>query len=119
MRNLILATTLIAAPIAAFAAGPSCAVPPSPQETATFQAVQTTIDNSVSVPAPVNPQAQAARAAPKTSVATPPPVSMQQPSPAPAPTKPVPPHAQVTPQPLSATEIAAVPALHRIASAGA
>ena len=118
MRNLILATTLIAAPAVALAAGPSCAVPPSPQAAA-IQAAQTTIDDSVSVPAPVNPQAQAARAAPKTSVATPPPVSVQQPSPGPAPTTPLPPHAHGTSQPLSASAIGAVPALQRIASAGA
>jgi thiol:disulfide interchange protein DsbG len=114
MRNLILVTTLIAVPTTAFAAGPSCAVPPSPQE-----AAQTAIDDSVSVPAPVNPQAQAARPALKTSVAMPAPVTVQQPSPAPAPAKPLSPHAQGNPQPLSAAEIGAVPALERIASAGA
>ena len=68
MRNLILATTLIVAPALALAAGPSCAVLPS------IRAAQTTIDNSV--PVPLNPQAQAARAAP--------PMAVQQPSPGPA-----------------------------------
>lgn len=119
MRNLILAVTLIAAPAAALAAGPSCAVPPSPQEAATIRAAETAIDASVPVPAPVNPQAQAARAAQKKSVATPRPESAQQPSPGPAPTRPLPPHAQGAPNPLSATEIDAVPVLRRIASAGA
>ena len=118
MRNLILATTLLAAPALALAAGPSCAVPPSPREAAPIRAAQTIIDNSVPVPAPVNPQAQAARAAPKPSVATPP-VASPQPARTLAPAKPLPPHAPGTPQPLSATEIGAVPALQRIASAGA
>jgi len=117
MRNLILVTTLITAPATAFAVGPRCAVPPSPQEAGTIRTAQTAIDDSV--PAPVNPQAHAARAAPKTSVAVPPPVSVQQPSSGPTPAKPLPPHAQETPQPLSASAIDAVPALQRIASAGA
>jgi thiol:disulfide interchange protein DsbG len=119
MRNFILVTALTAAPIVALAAGPSCAVPPSPQEAATIRTARTAIDESASVPATVNPQAQAALAAPKSSVATPPRVSMQQPPPGPAPTKPLPPHARGIQQPLSATEIDAVPALQRIASAGA
>jgi hypothetical protein len=37
MRNLILATTLLAAPASAIAAGQTCAIPPSPQEAATIQ----------------------------------------------------------------------------------
>lgn len=119
MRHLILATTLIAAPPVALAAGPTCAVPPSSQEAVTIPAAQTAIDDSVAVPGPVNPQAEAARTAPKTTVPTPPAVLLRQPSPGPAPTKPLSPRAQGRPQPLSATEIAAVPALHRIASAGA
>ncbi len=119
MRNLSLASTLIVAPAVALAGGPSCAVPPSPQEAATIPAAQTTIDNSVPVPVPVNRQALAAGAAAKTSIAAPPPVSLRQPTPAPAPIKPRPSHAQGTPQPFSATEIEAVPALQRIASAGA
>jgi hypothetical protein len=49
MPNLILATTLAVAP----AAGPNCAVPPSPQEAATIRtAAQTAVDGPV--PAPVN-----------------------------------------------------------------
>ena len=116
MRNLILATTLIATPAVALAAGPSCAIPPSQQEAATIRTAQTAIDDSVPVPAPVDPQA---RAVPKASVAAPPAVFVRQPSQGPAPTKPLPPHARGTPQPLLATEIDSVPALHRIASAGA
>jgi len=119
MRNLFLATALTAAPTVVLAAAPSCAVPPSPQEVATIPTAQTAIDESVSVPAPVNPQALAARAAPQTPVATPRPVSAQHPSAGPAPTKPPPPHAHGTSQPLSASAIDAVPALQRIASAGA
>ena len=118
MRNLILATILLAAPASAFAAGPSCAVPPSPQEAATIRAAQTIIDDSVPVPAPVNPQAQAA-GPPRSHPVAAPPVPSPQPARTLAPTKPLPPHAPGTPQPLSATEIGAVPALQRIASAGA
>jgi hypothetical protein len=59
MRHLLLATTLLAASQAAFAAGPRCAVAPSRQEVATFEATQPQTDPSVAVPAPVNPQAQA------------------------------------------------------------
>jgi thiol:disulfide interchange protein DsbG len=119
MRNLILATTLLAAPVSALAAGPSCAVPPSPQEAATIRAPQTIIDDTVSVPAPVNPQTEVARVGSRTTVPAPAPVPAPQSARTLAPAKPLPPHAPGTPQPLSATEIGAVPALQRIASAGA
>jgi hypothetical protein len=40
MRHLLVATTLLAAPVA-FAAGPHCAVAPLPQEAAAFGTAQT------------------------------------------------------------------------------
>jgi hypothetical protein len=56
MRNLILATTLIGTPASAFAAGPSCSVPPPPREAATILTFRSSTDDSVLVPAPVNPR---------------------------------------------------------------
>lgn len=114
MRHLLIATTLLVAPAAAFGAGPHCAVAPSPQEAAALATAQAWTDPSVSVPAPVDPQAQAARAAPKPpSAAGPATVSPPMIKPLP------PPPAPTSDKPLSARAIAAVPALKRIASAGA
>jgi hypothetical protein len=133
MRILILTTTLFVAPASAFAAKQTCAIPPSPQEVATIQGAKHSIDDTVQVPAPVNPQAQGARVAAQTSVVAPPPArsrsigqeppplpaTMPQPNPALAASGELSPNAPAKMHPLSATAIAAVPALQRVASAGA
>lgn len=133
MRHLLLATTLLLSPVAAVAAsGPTCAVPPSPQEAAAILKSQGAGSNAttptVPVPPVVDPQQQAARLAPESPPhAAPGPIAASVASPAvppPAPAAQVPAvGAQATTRPeppaLTASEIASVPALQRIASAGA
>jgi thiol:disulfide interchange protein DsbG len=133
MRHLLLATTLILSPVVALAAaGPTCSVRPSPQETAAILNSQGAGSSptaaSVPVPPAVDPQQQAARLAPQTpphaapgptTVSTSPPAA-----PAPASAAQV---AAVSEQTttqmelpaLSESEISLVPVLQHIASAGA
>jgi len=122
MRHLLFATTLLLDPAAAVAAsGPTCAVPPSPQKAAAIVDNQRTGSSatapSVPVPPAVDPQQQAAKLAPlippyappgATAVSIAPPAAIG---------------AQATTQPESPavreSEIASVPALQRVAFAGA
>jgi hypothetical protein len=120
MRYLLIATTLLIPPASAVAAGPHCAVGLSAQEAAALGTAQAQTAPWVSVPLPVNPQAQAARAAAKppgsagSAAVSPPVIKPVQPPAAAAPVT-----TAATDKPLSARAIAAVPALKRIASAGA
>jgi thiol:disulfide interchange protein DsbG len=117
MGRLFLATIVFAVPAATLAAAPTCAVLPSAQEAAGTHLAQTQSEPSLSLPSAVTPLRQAAHAAPTLSAAA---VAAAASHPAVDPVAPPPP-ATSAPilTPLSAQAIAAVPALKRLASAGA